>query len=115
MEIPIISPLELAEKLKLDADFILLDVREHWELEYARFEDQRLIILPLSLLAQQREAALPEAVQNRATEIVVLCHHGIRSADVTRWLLMQGWRDVKSLDGGIAAYAEEVDKSVGYY
>ena len=114
MDIPLISPQELAEKLQSDADFILLDVREQWELDYARFEDKRLIVLPLSLLAQKREAALPETFQNRAAEIVVACHHGIRSADVTRWLVMQGWQNVKSLDGGIAAYAE-IDGSVGYY
>ena len=44
-----------------------------------------------------------------------MCHHGIRSADVTRWLIKQGWKNSYSLEGGIAAYASEVDKSVGWY
>ena len=115
MDIPLITAQELFEKLHADGDFILLDVRELWEVELARIEDKRLIVLPLSMLAKKREAALPDAVlQDRAAEIVVYCHHGIRSADVTRWLVMQGWQNVKSLDGGIAAFVE-VDESVGYY
>jgi rhodanese-related sulfurtransferase len=52
---------------------------------------------------------------NFDAEIIVLCHHGIRSADVTRWLITQGWKNTVSLEGGIAAYASEVDKSVGWY
>jgi predicted sulfurtransferase len=44
-----------------------------------------------------------------------MCHHGVRSADVTGWMRQQGWQNVTSLAGGIAAYAEQVDPSVGVY
>jgi len=116
MSIPGITPRELAEKLKSESSFVLLDVRELWEVSYARIDDPRLVILPLSQLAHSREAALPEAmISDTDAEIVVMCHHGIRSADVTRWLLKQGWKNTRSLEGGIAAYASEVDKSVGWY
>ena len=116
MSIPGISPRELADKLKSESQFVLLDVRELWEVSYARIDDPRLVILPLSQLAHSREAALPESMtSNTETEIIVMCHHGIRSADVTRWLLKQGWSNTRSLEGGIAAYASEVDQSVGWY
>lgn len=116
MNIPEISPQDLAAKLNSDADFILLDVRETWELQHARFEDPRLIVLPMSRLARERTGALPEPIAaNPEAEVIVVCHQGVRSADVTGWLLQQGWSNVRSLAGGIDAYAREVDSSVGSY
>jgi rhodanese-related sulfurtransferase len=116
MEIPTITPRELEEKLKLATDFILLDVREPWELRYAKIEDPRMINTPMTQLSRMGLTVLPEVIaSNPEAEIVVMCHHGIRSADVTRWLLAQGWKNVRSLDGGIARYAIDVDKSVGQY
>ena len=116
MEIPEISPQDLAAKLKSGAAFTLLDVREPWELDYARLDDPRLVVLPLSKLARERTSALPEAIAaDQAADLVVLCHHGVRSADVAAWLIQQGWNNVRSLAGGIDAYAREVDPSVGSY
>jgi rhodanese-related sulfurtransferase len=116
MDIPEISPHDLAAKLKSGAAFVLLDVREPWELDYARLDDPRLIVLPMSRLARERTAALPPSMSaDREAEVVVLCHQGARSADVTAWLIQQGWKNVRSLAGGIDAYAREVDQSVGSY
>ena len=116
MNVPEISPQDLAAKLKSEAEFTLLDVRETWELDRARLDDRRLVLLPLSRLARERIASLPPALTaDRAAEVVVLCHHGTRSADVTAWLLQQGWTNVRSLAAGIAAYAGQVDHSVGSY
>jgi rhodanese-related sulfurtransferase len=116
MSIPEISPQELSAKLKSDADFTLLDVRETWELDLARLEDPRLVVLPLSRLAREQISALPEAIAgSHEAEVVVMCHQGVRSADVTGWLIQQGWKNVRSLRGGIAAYASQVDPSVGWY
>jgi rhodanese-related sulfurtransferase len=116
MSIPEISPQELSAKLESDADFTLLDVRETWELDHARLEDPRLVVLPLSRLARERTSSLPEAIAaNLEAEVVVMCHQGVRSADVAGWLIQQGWKNVRSLRGGIAAYATQVDPSVGWY
>jgi rhodanese-related sulfurtransferase len=116
MDIPEISPRDLSAKLKSDAQFVLLDVREPWELSYARLDDPRLVVLPLSRLARERAAALPETIStDPAAEVVVLCHHGVRSADVTAWLIQEGWKNARSLAGGIDAYAREIDSSVGSY
>ena len=71
--------------------------------------------LPLSRLARQWTAAFPQELQEREQEIVVVCHHGVRSAQVTAWMLEQGWRRVYSLAGGLDAYARSVDPSTGLY
>ena len=110
MNTPEISVQDLGERLGSDQEFILLDVRESWELTRARWDDARLRLAPLSQIAQRGMEALPED-----SEIVVVCHHGIRSAQVTNWLLSQGRQNVVSLHGGIEAYALKVDSTVGRY
>jgi rhodanese-related sulfurtransferase len=114
--IPETTPQVLAAKLSADSDFILLDVREMWEINLARLDDPRLTILPLSRLARERAAALPPALTaNPDAEVIVICHHGVRSADVTTWLIQQGFRNVASLRGGLDAYAAQVDPRIGVY
>ena len=114
-EIPEISVQELALKMKKGERFVILDVRESWETALARIDDERAIILPMSQIARERKDAFPPALRDPQTEIVVMCHHGIRSADVTGWMRQQGWQNVSSLAGGIAAYAKQVDPAVGTY
>ena len=110
MSVPEISVQDLSEMLKSDQEFVLLDVREPWEVARAKWDDERLRFMPLSRLVENGiellEGELP---------IVVVCHHGIRSYQVTQWLLTQGWKDVVSLRGGIEAYALQIDPGVGRY
>jgi len=110
MSTPEISVQDFGEMLKSDQDFILLDVREPWELERAKWDDARLKFVPMSQLAQRGLEKMPEDMP-----AVVVCHHGIRSFHVTNWLLSLGLQNVNSLRGGIEAYALEVDASVGRY
>jgi rhodanese-related sulfurtransferase len=114
-ETPELDVYELARKLKSGEPFVLLDVREAWELDQAMIVDHRLKVVPMSRLAQLGAEALPEEVQHKEAEILVMCHHGVRSANVTEWMLAQGWTNIFSVRGGIAAYAQEVDSSVGRY
>lgn len=113
--VPGISAPELAQKRASGDSFILLDVREPYELTYAHLGDG-VILLPLSDLARrQLEALPPEIAANKEADIVVLCHHGNRSAQVTAWLHHHGWTKAVNADGGIEAYAVEVDPAVGRY
>ena len=113
--VPGLSVQEVAQKRDNGDPFILLDVREPNELLYANLGDS-VLTAPLSQLAEQGADALPEAVlANKAGEIVVMCHHGSRSAQVTAWLQQQGWTNVLNMDGGIDAYAIAVDTAVGRY
>ncbi len=113
--VPVITVEELDKKLQSQDQFILLDVREPWEVDLAKIMDKRLEILAMSRLAKEGINALPESAKSRQAEIYILCHLGIRSADVTDWLVSQGWMNVFSVEGGIDEYARRIDSSVGFY
>jgi len=113
--VPEIDVHELDRRLKSGEQFILLDVREPWELMRARIPDDRLQTAPLSRLSHQGLAALPEPARDPQASIMVICHHGVRSAQVTGWLAAQGWKQVYSVRGGMADYASQVDPRVGSY
>jgi len=105
----------LAAKLRSSEAFILMDVREVWEVETVRIQDTRLLCLPMSGLAKTGLRALPESLQDKTAEVLVLCHHGTRSAQVAGWLTANGWARAFSVSGGIDDYARKVDPSVGTY
>jgi len=112
---PEITVTELAEKLKSEESFILLDVRELTELNHAKIEDSRLEVAPMSRLSAEGTAAMSESAQSQDAALYVMCHHGSRSMQVTAWLNQQGWKNAINVHGGIDAYARQVDKSVGLY
>ncbi|MEE9281123.1 MAG: rhodanese-like domain-containing protein, partial [Myxococcota bacterium] len=85
------------------------DVREPFEAELARIEGARLI--PLG----QLEGAFGELEDWRDRPIVVHCHHGPRSRQACQLLISKGFSHVENLDGGIDAWALDVDPSVGRY
>lgn len=113
--IPEITVTELSEKLTSEGRFILLDVRELHELNFAKLTDDRLEVTPMSRLAREGTSALSESAQSQDATIYVMCHHGNRSAQVTAWLVGQGWKNVFNVCGGIDDYARKVDRSVGFY
>lgn len=101
-----IAPGELKNRLDAGNRPELLDVREEWEYALARIEGSRLI--PLSELSERVFELDP------AAEIVVICHHGARSAHVTQALGRAGFAKVLNLEGGLDAYSR-VDESVPRY
>ena len=114
--IPEISAKQLSTKFTSAEDLIVLDVRETWEIETAKIDNPKVLNLPMSILGKQQLAALPETItQDKQAQIVVMCHHGSRSASVAMWLIRNGWKNVTSLAGGIDAYAAEIDNTIGFY
>jgi len=113
--VPEISVQELAQKIKAGEKFSIVDVRETWETDLVHIPDERVAIVPVSKISEEAENAFPEELRNLQAEIVVMCHHGVRSAKITAWMQQKGWQNVASLRGGIAEYAEEIDPSVGTY
>jgi rhodanese-related sulfurtransferase len=113
--VPEISVQDLAQKIKAGEKFTIVDVREVWETELVRIDDERVVVVPLSKVSEEGENAFPEETRDPQAEIVVMCHHGVRSAKATAWMKQKGWQNVVSLRGGIADYAEEIDPSVGTY
>jgi rhodanese-related sulfurtransferase len=112
---PEISVYEVNRKIKAGEKFILLDVRELDELNKGRFIHPDVRFSPLSRINLERLKALSERTVRKNEEIIVICHHGIRSALVTAWLRNEGWKNVFSMDGGLAAYARHIDPSIGSY
>ncbi len=96
-------------KLQLDSPQppLVLDVREKWELEAARLPGT--LDIPMAQIPQ-RLCDLPHD-----RPIVVMCHGGTRSLKVANFLAQNGFDQVASLDGGIRAWADDVDPSVGTY
>jgi rhodanese-related sulfurtransferase len=113
--VPEVDVHELARKLRSGEPFVLLDVREAWELDCALIQDTRTRVVPMSRLAQQGAAVLPVELEDKEIEVLVLCHHGVRSASATTWLREAGWRYACNVRGGISQYAREIDSSVGQY
>jgi rhodanese-related sulfurtransferase len=115
LEVPQVSVEALAARLKSDEPFVLLDVRENWEVKRAAIHDHRLQVAPMSRLSREGTAGLPPIAQAHDAEVYVLCHLGARSEQVTGWLVSQGWTRTFSVTGGIDAYARKIDRSVGSY
>jgi rhodanese-related sulfurtransferase len=102
-----IDPIELKERLMRGDDLRLLDVREPEEVAIAPFPDA--LHLPMNEIPSQIQAL------DAAAEWVVVCHHGIRSAQVAMYLARMGFERVANLTGGIDRWSLTVDKSVPRY
>lgn len=113
--LPEVTPHEMAEWMQSNPDLVILDVREPFEISRARLDDSRVVYAPLSRLAAHPEPQLPPEARNPQAVIVVMCHLGMRSAQVTYWLRQIGWSQVYNLRGGIDAYAHSVDPTIGFY
>jgi rhodanese-related sulfurtransferase len=103
-----ITPEEVKGKLDAEESFTLLDVREPWEFETARIDGSKL--MPMGDVPSRAHQELdPEE------PMVVICHHGVRSMNVTVWLRQQGFEKVQSMRGGIDAWSRCVDGNVPTY
>jgi rhodanese-related sulfurtransferase len=86
----------------------LIDVRELWEYQTAHIEGS--VLMPMGdVPARAHQELDPDE------RLVVLCHLGQRSLNVTVWLRNQGFENVQSLRGGIEAWSAQVDPSVARY
>jgi rhodanese-related sulfurtransferase len=101
------TPAELALRLKRGDQLSVIDVRESAEHALAHVEEAKL--LPLSRFNEWVETLSPDE------ELVVMCHHGIRSAQVCAYLSQQGFRKLHNLAGGIDCWSLEVDQAVPRY
>jgi molybdopterin/thiamine biosynthesis adenylyltransferase/rhodanese-related sulfurtransferase len=105
--VPHISAAELKAKLDRRDKFVLVDVREPYEYDICRIPGSRLI--PLG----QLPARMSEL--DSADEIVLQCKSGARSARALKLLQEAGFGKLWNVEGGIAAWADEVDPSVPKY
>jgi rhodanese-related sulfurtransferase len=86
---------------------VVVDVREPWEVAICRIGDS--VAIPLGQLPSRIDD-LP-----RERPIVLVCHHGGRSQHAAMLLARAGFESVHNLQGGVAAWAEQVDASMPRY
>jgi rhodanese-related sulfurtransferase len=99
---------ELNKLKRTGTELTLLDVREPWEFQTANIAGSKNIAMG-DVPSRFQEELDPEA------HIVVICHHGVRSMNVTAWLRQQGFDKTQSLRGGIDRWSREIDPSVPVY
>jgi rhodanese-related sulfurtransferase len=102
-----LTPIEIRDLIATQKNVLLIDVREPGEYAVARIEGAKLI--PMRTLPEQL-VSLP-----RDGEIVLYCHHGMRSEMAGDFLVKQGFSRVAHMLGGIDRWSDDVDTSVAKY
>ena len=102
-----IGPKQLKARLDAGEDIEIIDVREGWEVNIGTLPDA--IHIPMD--------EIPDSLDKIATDkpVVIMCHTGRRSEEVTYWLETEGFENVLNLVGGIADWIREVDPSIPSY
>jgi rhodanese-related sulfurtransferase len=114
-EIPSVQPLELHKRSRDGDSLTLLDVREPDERAYCAIPASPEI-LDIHIPMREIPARLDEIrAASQGKELVVYCHHGVRSMMAATWLDAQGIGPVLNLDGGIDAWSIGVDRTVARY
>ena len=90
-----------------DQGVTILDVREPWEVAICAIAGS--VNVPLSSLPQNLSRLSEEG------PLVVVCHHGMRSMQAVAWLRQNGFENATNLQGGIDAWARQVDTSMATY
>lgn len=102
-----ISAIELKNKIQNGDPLLLLDVREPHEFQYAHIE--KSVSIPLNQIPYRLDEL------DRQQDIVVICHHGMRSQQAANYLAHYGFEKISNLRGGIDAWSCECDNSVPRY
>lgn len=99
---------ELASRLASGEPLFLLDVRENPEYDLCHLEGA--VLIPVGMIPNNRKRIPTDR------PVVVYCHHGIRSANVAQYLYAQdGLTNLYNLDGGINAWAREIEPEMAIY
>ena len=101
------TPAQLKEYLDSGAKPLLLDVREPWEYQVCAIDGSQLA--PMRTIPQAAGDLNPDQ------ETVVICHHGVRSRQVAYYLERAGFTNVVNLEGGVDAWARDVDPHMPTY
>ena len=86
---------------------LILDVREQWEYDICHIENS--VHIPMGKITSMGDELRPDEI------IIVVCHHGIRSRMVAKYLMSKDFKDVINLTGGIDAWSSDVDPAMPKY
>ena len=100
--------LEINEILNDDSNTaMILDVREKWEYDICHIENS--VHIPMGQITEKKDDL------NHSGTIIVVCHHGVRSRMVAKYLDGNGFVNIINLSGGIDAWSNEIDPSMTKY
>jgi len=102
-----ISPADAAQLMR-EQSARFIDVREPGEFAATRIEGS--VAIPMGEIPSRAPQELKPD-----DRLVIVCHHGVRSMNVTVWLRRQGFQNAQSLRGGIDAWSVDVDPGVARY
>jgi len=92
-----------------DEDFLLVDCRESMEREIALIKGA--VHIPVGETVERQSEMEPY----REKRIVILCHHGVRSLQVTHYLRSQGFEMAQNMTGGIDQWSDDIDTTLAKY
>jgi len=99
-----ITVTELKEMFDNKEDFQLIDVREEAEYENANINGT---LIPLSEIPTRHEEI------SKVKKVIMQCRSGVRSANALNYLEQNlGYTNLYKLEGGIIAWAREIDDSL---
>ncbi len=105
-EVKELFPWDVEQRMQENKELLLLDIRE--ECEYSAFHVQNSMLIPRGILEtaceEEYEDSVPELINARDREIVVICRSGNRSilaAQTMQWL---GYKDVCSMQTGLRGW-----------
>ena len=105
-EINELMPWDVDERQQQNPDLLIVDIRE--ECEFARFHIKNSMLVPRGILESacedEYEDAIPDLVNGREREIVVICRSGLRSALGAQMLQLLGFKNVFSMKTGLRGW-----------
>lgn len=95
--VPELTPAEVHDKMEAGESLVLLDIRMSWD--HTANHPAGAQSIPINELELRLDELTP------TQPYVLSCYHGFTSQDAVAFLLSQGFKDVKSLQGGFSAWA----------
>ena len=90
-----------------NTEFILLDVRENFEVNISKIPGSHHI--PMNQIPNRLEEL------NSKKDIIIYCKSGVRSASVCEYLINKNFKSLKNVKGGIKSWSIEIDPSIPLY
>jgi rhodanese-related sulfurtransferase len=105
-----VNPSQAKSRLTGEDAAVIIDVREPEEFALAHIDGAQLIPMQSIPAELQRLEALADE-----RDLMILCHHGVRSLQVAAWLREHGIENCFSVMGGIDQWSREIDRGVPRY
>ena len=105
-EVEELFPWDVEERARQNENLLLLDIRE--ECEYAAFHIQHSMLIPRGILEtaceDEYEDSVPELIDSRDREIIVICRSGNRSILAAQTMQWMGYQNVTSMKTGLRGW-----------